>query len=194
MAVSIWLSNTSSHWVLREHTQPEGLLLNWMPQLKMYKQYAYQRSHPYLHHILKEPELNQDVKKILREWEQLKAIPARWLLIQFLRMIPKYSLSFKMIKQYFMRENGNTRPLANTLPLAQPLVTTWPLAQPMAKTLSLARPLAKTWPLAQLLPTTLPLAWPLAKTWPSASSWPLAATWPLASSALAYMPWRLFDS
>ena len=63
--------------LLRKHTQPAGLLSNWMLQLKMYKRYAYQCSHQYLHHILKEQELNQDVKKILREYKQLKAIPAR---------------------------------------------------------------------------------------------------------------------
>ncbi len=168
VAVPVWLSNTSSHWVLRDHTQPAGLLLNWMLQLKMYKRFAYQRLHQYLRHLLKEQELNQDVKKILRECKQLKAIPARWLLIQFLRTIPKYSLSFKTMRQCFVRENENTWPLAKTLPLARPQAITWPLARPMAKTLPLARPLAKTWPLAMPLATTLSLARPLAKTWPSA--------------------------
>ncbi len=43
----------------------------------MYERYAYQHLHQYLCHILKEQELNQDVKKILRECEQLKAVPAR---------------------------------------------------------------------------------------------------------------------
>jgi hypothetical protein len=66
----ISLGSEGSHTACR-------LLLNCMPQLKMYEQYTYQCSHQYLRHILKEQELNQDIKKILTECKQLKAIPAR---------------------------------------------------------------------------------------------------------------------
>ncbi len=76
--VSTWMHhNLQLLRLLREHTQPADLFLNWMPQLKMHERYSNQRSHQYLHHTLKEQELNQDVKKILRECEQLKAIPDR---------------------------------------------------------------------------------------------------------------------
>jgi hypothetical protein len=50
---------------MMEHTQPAGLLSNWMPQLKVYKWYAYQCLCQYLHHILKGHELHQDVKNTL---------------------------------------------------------------------------------------------------------------------------------
>ncbi len=168
VAVPVWLSNTSSHRVLRDHTKPPGLLLNWMPQLKMYERYAYQHLHQYLRHIFKEQELNQDFKKILRGCNLLKAIPARWLLIQFLRTIPKIFLILQNDHTIFCE--GEWEHLAFGQNFASGTASGHNMASGPAygQTLPLARPLAKTWPLARPLATTLPLAWPLAKTWPSA--------------------------
>jgi hypothetical protein len=98
-----------------------SLLLNWMPQLKVCKRYAYQCSHQYLRHSLKGHKLHQDVKNTLslispfndhcqsREHvlPQLRSTKHSSLLLHLI--IPKHSFTSAKVSQCFVREIKRTQ-------------------------------------------------------------------------------------